>query len=323
MHSFPEVYQLYRDQTGSVTFPSFPENLYDSITYFMGHTGKSIRPVLCLMANEVFTEIHADAYMIANAIELFHNFTLVHDDIMDHSVLRRGQPTLHVKYGERTAILAGDRLLIQAYMQLNKVGVLYREQITELFSDMACKVCEGQQMDIDFEDRDIETVSYTDYLTMITYKTSVLLGAAAQIGAVIGFANNTQQLQMYEFGKNIGIAFQIQDDFLDVFGNTAQMGKQIGGDILENKKTALLIKAFELADPQQKMQLKKAMKETGEQKVSTVLALYKDLKIDQWASDLIALYTEIGFSSLDSIDVPVYKKEKLAGLANSLLVRQS
>ncbi|MFA6060263.1 MAG: polyprenyl synthetase family protein [Taibaiella sp.] len=323
MHSFPEVYQRYRDQTGSVTFPKSPENLYDSITYFMGHTGKSIRPVLCLMANEVFSEIHADAYTVANAIELFHNFTLVHDDIMDHSVLRRGQPTLHVKYGERTAILAGDRLLIHAYMQLNKVGILYREQITELFSDMACQVCEGQQLDIDFEDKDIEAVSYADYLAMITYKTSVLLGAAAQIGAIIGSASTRQQLQMYEFGKNIGIAFQIQDDFLDAFGNTAQMGKQVGGDILENKKTALLIKAFELADAQQKIQLKNAMKETGAHKVATVLDLYKDLKIDQWASDLIALYTEIGFSSLDSIDVAVHKKEKLAGLANSLLVRQS
>lgn len=322
MHSFPEVYQLYRDQAGSVTFPKSPENLYNSITYFMGHTGKSIRPVLCLMANEVFSEIHVDAYIVANAIELFHNFTLVHDDIIDHSVLR-GQPTLHIKYGERTAILAGDRLLIHAYMQLNKVGILHREQITELFSDMACKVCEGQQMDIDFEDMDIEAVSYDDYLTMITYKTSVLLGAAAQIGAIIGFATTRQQLQMYEFGKNIGIAFQIQDDFLDAFGNTAQMGKPVGGDILENKKTALLIKAFELANPEQKIRLKNAMKETGAQKVSTILDLYKDLKIDQWASDLITLYTEIGFSSLDSIDVPVHKKEKLAGLANSLLVRQS
>jgi geranylgeranyl diphosphate synthase, type II len=323
MHSFPEVYQLYRDQAGSVSFPLFPENLYDSIIYFMGHTGKSIRPVLCLMANETFSEIRADAYIAANAIELFHNFTLVHDDIMDHSVLRRGQPTLHVKYGERTAILAGDRLLIQAYMQLNKIGVLYREQITELFSDIACKVCEGQQMDIDFEGKDVEAVSYTDYLTMITYKTSVLLGAAAQIGAIIGFADTRQQLQMYEFGKNIGIAFQIQDDLLDAFGNTAQMGKQVGGDILENKKTALLIKAFELADPQQKIRLKKAMKETGADKIATVLALYKDMRIDQWANDLITLYTEIGFNSLDGIDVPIHQKEKLTGLANSLLVRQS
>lgn len=323
MHSFPEAYQLYRDQQGAITFPAAPESLYGAITYFTGYSGKQIRPVLCLMANEVFTDIGTDAYTVANALESFHNFTLIHDDIMDRSALRRGQPALHVKYGESTAILAGDRLLIHAYAQLNQTALSYRGLITALFSDMACKVCEGQQMDIDYEQMEIETVSYAGYLTMITYKTSVLLGAAAQMGAVIGAASDQEQMQMYAFGKNMGIAFQIQDDFLDAFGNTAQMGKQAGSDIVAGKKTALLLKAFERAAPQQKRQLKETLKYAGDAKIHAVVAWYKELGIDQWASEEIARYTETAFSNLDKINVPVHRKEKLAELASALLVRQS
>lgn len=323
MRSFSEIFESYQAQTDSITFPVQPENLYGSITYFLRSPGKKIRPVLCLMSNELFKEVHADAYHVANAVELFHNFSLVHDDIMDHSVLRRGRPTLHLKYGENTAILAGDILLIHAYMQLNKINVSYREQITHLFSEMACRICEGQQMDIDFEKREIETLKYTDYLRMITFKTSVLLGTAAQIGAIIGSASPQQQNNIYDFGENIGIAFQIQDDFLDAFGDVSITGKQVGSDILENKKTALLLKAFELADPLQKMELKAAMLLIGEERIYTVIELYKNLKVDEWASTAILHYTEIAFKSLDLIDIPVYKKEKLAELANSLLVRQS
>lgn len=323
MHSFSEIYERYQDQTNCLEFPAAPENLYGSIAYFLNYPGKRVRPVLCLMSNELFGEIQADCYRVAHAIELFHNFTLVHDDIMDHSMLRRGRPTLHVKYGENTAILAGDTLLIHAYVQLNKIAVEHRGQAIDLFSEMACNICEGQQMDIDFENREIETVGYADYLKMITLKTSVLLGAAARLGAMIGSANEPQQKYMYEFGKNIGIAFQIQDDLLDAFGNTAKTGKQVGSDILEHKKTVLLLKAFELANPLQKMQLKEAMRKTGESRIHAVIALYKTLQVDQWANKAIAHFTEIAFRSLDMIDVPVYKKEKLAELAHSLLVRQS
>jgi len=323
MYSFSEIYERYQDQIGTVEFPQSPENLYGSITYFLDYPGKRIRPVLCLMGNELFSEIHPDSYIVANAMELFHNFTLVHDDIMDRSAIRRGRPTLHVKYGEQTAILAGDLLLIQAYIQLNKIEPKYKGRIFGLFSEMACQICEGQQMDIDFEDRSIESVSYAEYLKMITLKTSVLLGAAAKIGAIIGSANAEQQEDVYAFGKNIGIAFQIQDDFLDAFGDTFKMGKQAGSDILENKKTALLIKAFELADSSQKMQLKEAMCKVGEDRIHTVIGLYKELKVDLWAGRAIHYYTEIAFNSLDRIEIPIYKKEKLTELANSLLVRQS
>ncbi|WP_342329033.1 polyprenyl synthetase family protein [Pedobacter sp. FW305-3-2-15-E-R2A2] len=323
MLSFSEIFESYQAQTDSITFPAQPENLYESIAYFMCASGKKIRPVLCLMSNELFNEIHTDAYLVANAVELFHNFSLIHDDIMDHSILRRGRPTLHLKYGENTAILAGDMLLIHAYMQLNRINSAYREQITHLFSEMACRICEGQQMDIDFEDREIETLKYEDYLRMITFKTSVLLGTAAQIGAIIGSANTQQQNDIYDFGENIGIAFQIQDDFLDAFGDVSITGKQVGSDILENKKTAVLLKAFELADPFQKKELKAAMQLRGEDRIHTVIDLYKKLKVNEWASTAILHYTEIAFKSLDLIDIPVYKKEKLSELANSLLVRQS
>ncbi|AOM78892.1 polyprenyl synthetase family protein [Pedobacter steynii] len=323
MLSLTEIYESYQDHAGSVTFPSSPENLYGSIVYFLDYPGKRIRPVLCLMGNELFDKIHPNAYVAAYAMELFHNFTLVHDDIMDHSAIRRGRPTLHVKYGQDTAILAGDMLLIHAYLQLNKITQEYRTQIINIFSEMACQVCEGQQMDIEFEDRAIESVSYAEYLKMITLKTSVLLGAAAKIGAIIGSASAKQQEDIYEFGKNIGIAFQIQDDFLDAFGNTLKMGKQAGSDILENKKTALLLKAFELANSSQKNQLKEAMNTAGESKVQAVIAVYKELKVDLWADWAIHHYTEIAFNSLDRIEIPIHKKEKLTELANSLLVRQS
>lgn len=323
MFSFTEIYERYQDQADLIEFPLHPQKLYGSINYFMNNPGKKIRPVLCLMGNELFSEIRGDSYIVANAVELFHNFSLIHDDIMDHSMLRRGRPTLHIKYGENTAILAGDSLLIHAYIQLNKIAIDHRGQAMNLFSDMACKICEGQQMDIDFEDRDIDTLSYAEYIKMITFKTSVLLGTSARIGALIGGADAQQQNDIYEFGENIGIAFQIQDDFLDAFGHVSKTGKQIGLDILENKKTALLLKAFELADPIQKTYLKEAMTRVGEDKIEAVIGLYKTLNVDQWASDAIYRYTEIAFKSLDRIDIPVYKKEKLSELANSLLVRES
>jgi len=323
MRPFTELYQNYQEQASLIKFPSHPQKLYESITYFMDSPSKKIRPVLCLMGNELFREIHGDSYMAANAVELFHNFSLVHDDIMDHSTLRRGRPTLHVKYGGNTAILAGDTLLIHSYMQLNKIAIDYRGQVMSLFSDMACKVCEGQQMDIDFEEREIEDLSYAEYIKMITYKTSVLLGTSARIGALIGGADSQQQIDIYELGKNIGIAFQIQDDFLDAFGVAAKTGKQIGLDILENKKTALLLKAFELADPVRKAHLKNAMTITGEDRIEAVISIYKALSIDQWAGNAIRHHTAIAFESLDKIAVPVYKREKLYELANSLLVRES
>ncbi|MGK9120055.1 polyprenyl synthetase family protein [Olivibacter jilunii] len=323
MHSFSAICDLYQQKRDSLVFPLTPSNLYGSINYFLDLPGKRIRPALCLMANELFTPIRSDSYRIAHAIDLFHNFTLIHDDIMDRSPLRRGRPTLHTKYDEGTAILAGDTLFIYCYLLLNKVDLIHRTHIVELFSETAKQVCEGQQMDIDLEKMEMDAVHYADYLEMITRKTSVLLGCAAQCGAIMGGANEQQQISLYEFGKNIGIAFQIQDDYLDTFGLTARTGKQVGGDILENKKTALLVKAFEVADFKQKIMLKEAFLQTGQDKVQAVINSYKALEVDQWATKAIESYTAIAFGNLEEIDVPVFKKEKLMELANSLLVRQS
>lgn len=323
MYSFSEICELYQQKRKAFAFPTSPENLYGAINYFLELPGKRVRPAICLMANELFGEIRSDSYIVANVLDFFHNFTLIHDDIMDHSPLRRGQATVHIKYGEGTAILAGDTLLIHCYSILNKVGIVHRARLMELFSEMAREVCEGQQLDLDMEHVEFEAVQYADYLKMITLKTSVLLGHAAQCGAVLGDAIESQQLALYEFGKNIGIAFQIQDDYLDVFGSTAVTGKLVGGDILENKKTALLTAAFEKANPQQRIALKNAFLYTGDEKIAAVVDCYKRLQIDLWAQEEIAAYTSIAFGQLEALDVPVFKKEKLLELANALLVRQS
>ncbi|MFC6100020.1 polyprenyl synthetase family protein [Olivibacter domesticus] len=323
MHSFSEICKLYQKQRDTFVFPTSPKNLYGSINYFLDLPGKRVRPAMCLMVNELFDNIHADTYIVAYAFDLFHNFTLIHDDIMDRSPLRRGRPTLHIKYNEGTAILAGDTLLIQCYALLNQIESIYRTQIIELFADTARLVCEGQQLDIDMEGMEMETVNYADYLEMITLKTSVLLGGAAQCGAMMGGADEGQQVGLYEFAKNIGIAFQIQDDYLDTFGASAHTGKQVGGDILENKKTALLVKAFEQATSEQLIRLKEAFQRKGEDKIRAVMDCYKILEVDLWAVEAIRSYTAIAFDKLEEIDVPVFKKEKLLELASSLLVRQS
>ena len=205
--------------------------------------GKRIRPILCLMGNELFDTINPDAYTVATAIELFHNFTLIHDDIMDKAPLRRGMQTVHEKYGEPTALLSGDVMLVVAYDYLNKIKSNHIHKIIQLFNKTAKQVCEGQQLDMDFEKQ--ETVHLSDYLKMIELKTSVLLAASLQLGAILGGAQEGNQRHLYEFGKNLGMAFQVQDDYLDAFGDPEKFGKQVGGDIMSNKKTFLMIHAME------------------------------------------------------------------------------
>lgn len=323
LHPFKELAAQFETQFRPYAFPAEPANLYGSLEYTLAVSGKRVRPILCLMGNEVMGSLQPDAFLAGNAVELFHTFSLVHDDIMDRSALRRGQPTLYMKYGTNTAILAGDILLIHAYMQLGRLKEAYRGQILDLFSGMACQICEGQQMDIDFESREIEAVSYEDYLLMITLKTSVLLGAAVQMGAIIGGADMVQQQHLHEFGKNTGIAFQIQDDLLDVFGDTARTGKQVGSDILDHKKTALLLKAFELGNATQKAALKTAMMLPDKERIQAVTQLYKELEVDRWAREAIAHYTSLAFRSLEQVAVPASRKETLVGLAHALLVRES
>ncbi|MGN6532523.1 MAG: polyprenyl synthetase family protein, partial [Ginsengibacter sp.] len=253
LHSFKELSALFEEKFNVRHFPEEPQKLYDASQYLLTVKGKRIRPVMCLMGNELFAEIKEDAYQVAAAIELFHNFTLVHDDIMDRAPLRRGLQTVHTKFGESTALLAGDVILVAAYEYLNKISVDYIHPVLSLFNTTAKKVCEGQQLDMNFEqDGD---VNFDDYVKMIGLKTSVLLAASLQLGAILGGAGIGNQQHLYEFGKNLGIAFQIQDDYLDAFGDPEKFGKKSGGDIMANKKTFLWLQAMKVATAEQRMEL--------------------------------------------------------------------
>jgi geranylgeranyl diphosphate synthase type II len=300
-------------------FPVHPKSLYDPLEEFLSNSGKRIRPILCLMGNELFGEIHDDAYHIAAAIELFHNFSLVHDDIMDKAPLRRGKPTVHSVHGEPTALLGGDVMMVVAYDYINKISSSYIKDVLRLFNKTAKEVCEGQQLDMDFEQ--IDHVKMEDYLEMIGQKTSVLLAASLQMGAIVGGASENNQHHMYEFGRNLGIAFQIQDDYLDAFGDPEKFGKQVGGDIKSNKKTFLMIHALETASGVQLEKLEKAIKENPDNKVEQVLEVFKACGIDSWAAELKEQYLQKALKNLDDVAVSKIRKEPLLALANFLITR--
>jgi len=319
LHSFKELSALFEERFNARHFPPQPENLYNASQYLLTVKGKRIRPVMCLMANELFNEIKEDAYQVAIAIELFHNFTLVHDDIMDKAPLRRGIQTVHQKYGESTALLAGDVILITAYEYLNKISSHYIHRILNLFNSTAKKVCEGQQLDMEFEK--VAVVNFDDYVKMIGLKTSVLLAASLQLGAILGGAGLGNQGHLFEFGKNLGIAFQIQDDYLDAFGNPEKFGKKRGGDIMSNKKTFLLLQAMKVATPQQRKELNQLLSQQGESKIEPILEIYKSCNIDEWAKELKEQYFNIGMDHLEEIAVLSIRKKPLEDLAKYLMER--
>ena len=319
MYHFKELSALYEQKFSVRHFPDHTPSLYDPAQYILQLGGKRVRPVCVLMANELFGEIQDDAFMVANAIELFHNFTLIHDDIMDKAPLRRGVETVHYKYGESTALLAGDVMLVQAYEYINKIGIQYLPKILEIFSRTAREVCEGQQLDMDFEKR--ESVSLEEYLNMITLKTSVLLAASLQLGAILGGAGAGSQDHLYAFGKNLGIAFQVQDDFLDAFGDPEKFGKQVGGDILANKKTFLVVRALEVANPRQKETLLNLLSGNASDKVEKVLEIFRECEVDTWANQLKEKYLSKALEQLEETAVVAVRKKPLAELAAYLIVR--
>jgi geranylgeranyl diphosphate synthase type II len=322
MNSFQDLTAQFSQHFEKQHFPEQPSKLYNAATHILGITGKRIRPVLCLMGNELFDSLRPDALEVGTAVELFHNFTLLHDDIMDKAPLRRGKPTVHTVYGESAAILAGDVMLINVYEHLNKISAHYKQKIISVFNKAAIEVCEGQQLDMDFEGMEPEQVQYDDYVTMIGLKTSVLLAASLQLGAIIGGAGEGNQQHIYSFGKNIGIAFQIQDDYLDAFGDPEKFGKQQGGDILVNKKTFLLLKALELCNPAQRAELKMLMETSPADKVEKVLSLFRSCKVDEWAEKEKERFQQLAFQSLDNIAVLSNRKAPLRELAHYLLNRQ-
>ena len=320
MHSFEELSRDFSKQFSTRHFPEQPFSLYDPAEYFLGIGGKRIRPVLCLMGNELFDVINPDAFPVATAIELFHNFTLIHDDIMDKAPLRRGMQTVHEKYGEPTALLSGDVMLVVAYDYLNKIKPFYIQKIIHLFNKTAKQVCEGQQLDMNFEKQ--ETVQFSDYLKMIELKTSVLLAASLQLGAILGGAQEGNQRHLYEFGKNLGMAFQVQDDYLDAFGDPEKFGKQVGGDILANKKTFLMIHAVQAGSESQVKELKRLMAENPTDKVNQVLHIFRESGIDKWAFELKEKYVAEAFKHLDEIAVLSTRKQPLKELAHFLIQRE-
>jgi len=320
MHSFEQLAKQFAEHFNQPLFPSAPASLYDASHYFLKMGGKRIRPVLCLMGNELFDEIKPDAWSVATAVELFHNFTLIHDDIMDRAPLRRGMETVHKKYGDSTAILAGDVMQVAAYEQLNKIQSSYLHQILGLFNKTARQVCEGQQLDMDYEK--MEAVAHDQYLQMIELKTSVLLAASLKMGAILGGAGERNQNLLYEFGRKLGLAFQVQDDYLDAFGDPEKFGKQVGGDIRANKKTFLLIHALETANEVQKKELKSLLETDREDKVQTVINLFRDCGIDDWALELKNRFLDEAFQHLEDIAVLSARKKPLKELALFLVQRE-
>ncbi len=321
MHSYTETLHSFETFFAAHEFPAQPIKLYEPCSYLLRMGGKRIRPVLCLMTHELFAELNDNVWHTATAIELFHNFTLMHDDIMDKAPLRRGFVTVHEKYDLPTAILSGDVMSIFSYVHLNKINAEYIHSVMQLFNQTAIEICEGQQMDMDFESENI--VSVADYMKMITLKTSVLIGASMKLGAMLGGATDGCSDLLYQFGKSMGLAFQMKDDFLDAFGDSSKTGKQIGGDILSNKKTYLLSKSFEIADHTQRVELLQLLERTDEAKVADTLAYFEKLNIKQLLEEEIQAYTNRAYELLEKVPVISKRKIHLGDLAKMLLNRES
>jgi geranylgeranyl diphosphate synthase type II len=319
MHSFEALSAAFATRFVDRHFPEQPASLYGPAEYFLGLGGKRIRPVLCLMGNELFTPIEADAWEMASALELFHNFTLIHDDIMDKATLRRGKPTVHARYGQPTAILAGDVMMVVSYEHIARLKSPHIRRILQLFNQTAMKVCEGQQLDMDFESR--ERVTMEEYLQMIALKTSVLLAGSLQIGGILGGAGLGNQDILYAMGRNLGLAFQVQDDYLDCYGEAEKVGKQIGGDIVAGKKTFLLIKTLEVATDAQRREIRDLQQAPPAEKVAGMLDIFRACGVDAWARELKAHYHDAACRNLEDIAVSSQRKEPLRALVDFLLQR--
>lgn len=317
----------YKEQIASyidsINLNGYPKELYEPISYILSLGGKQIRPVLTLMAAEVFGKEAKSAIYAATAIELFHNFSLIHDDIMDEAPLRRGHQTVHEKWDVNTGILSGDAMLILAYQYFENYEAPIFKELAKLFSKTAIEVCEGQQLDINFETR--SDVAIPEYLKMIEYKTAVLVGAALKMGAIVAETSEENAQKIYDFGLNLGIAFQLQDDYLDAFGEEAVFGKTIGGDILENKKTFLYLKALLGSSEEQKKELEAFFGTTvgdDKEKIRRVKELFVETGSAVASQDLIKEYTDTALSILEELEIAEDKKELLRQFSLELMDRE-
>ncbi|WP_276168436.1 polyprenyl synthetase family protein [Zobellia alginiliquefaciens] len=300
-----------------------PENLYAPITYILGLGGKRLRPVLTLLSAEIFETDYKKALDAALAVETFHNFSLVHDDIMDDAPLRRGKSTVHEKWDINTGILSGDAMLITAYQLFENYDGETFKDLAKLFSKTALEVCEGQQYDIDFEERD--DVTLPEYLKMIEYKTAVLVAAALQMGAIIAHASEKEQTEIYNFGLNLGIAFQLQDDYLDAFGDPKTFGKQVGGDIIENKKTYLYLNALELGSSVQNKELLdmySIQPKDPSAKIEIIKEIFVESGAAQHTQKAIETYTQKAFKLLKTLNISEDKKRILQDFGEGLMRRR-
>ncbi len=323
MHAIAYYRNEFISYLESATKTKEPVNLYEPITYILGLGGKRLRPVLVLMATDIFGTDYKKAFDAALAIEIFHNFSLVHDDIMDDAPLRRGKATVHEKWDINTGILSGDAMLISAYQLFeNYDGETFRA-LAKLFSKTALEVCEGQQYDVDFETRD--DVTKAEYLKMIEYKTAVLVAAALKMGCIVAGASVQEQDSMYAFGRNLGIAFQLQDDYLDAFGDPKTFGKQVGGDIIENKKTFLYLKALELGDESQKralLDLFSIQPQDPSNKIEAIKEIFTDSGAAEYTQKEIENYTIRAFEVLDKLAITDDKKALLRQFGENLMTRK-
>ncbi len=306
----------------SINWNKEPLGLYAPIAYTLEAGGKRVRPTLLLEAATLYDYDLEKAVPAALAIEIFHNFTLLHDDVMDKAPTRRGRDTVHIRWNENTAILSGDQMLIEAYKQLAQVPADKLPYVLHLFNKMGTEICEGQQYDVDFETRN--DVTREEYIEMIRLKTSVLLGTSLQIGAYIAGASETDQKALYDFGVHIGLAFQLQDDILDVYGNPETFGKTIGGDILANKKTYMLLTALQEASSETKVELENWLTKQANptEKIAAVTAIYNQLGIRQICEEVMLSYTNQALASLATVNIPEEKKLILKQLAQKLLARK-
>ncbi|MBD3723847.1 MAG: polyprenyl synthetase family protein [Flavobacteriaceae bacterium] len=322
MHSLQEYQEIIASHFSQIKNNKEPKGLYEPIEYILALGGKRMRPVLTLLASEIFNKDYKEALPAATAIEVFHNFSLIHDDIMDAAPLRRGKETVHEKWDLNTGILSGDAMLILAYQYFENYEPTIFQKLAKLFSKTALEVCEGQQYDVDFETRD--NVTIPEYLKMIEYKTAVLVGAAMKMGAIVAETAEENANLIYDFGLNLGIAFQLQDDYLDAFGDPKTFGKQVGGDIIENKKTYLYLKALEYGTIEQREQLLHLFSiqpSDNTDKIESVKQIFIETNSAQETQNAIKGFTQKAFDTLNKLDIEDSKKEVLRVFGEKLMNR--
>lgn len=322
MYSSAQILQQVNHYIDHLSYDRKPESLYEPIKYVLSLGGKRIRPVLMLLAYNLYKDDPESILPSACALETYHNYTLLHDDLMDNADLRRGHQTVHKRWDANTAILSGDSMLVLAYERMAQCRPDKLKPVLDLFTETALEIGEGQQYDMDFEQR--QDVTENEYIEMIRLKTSVLLACAMKMGAILADAPAEDAERLYDYGETFGLAFQLQDDFLDVYGDTKVFGKAIGGDILCNKKTYMLINAFNMANPDQRAQLQHWLSRTDgpQEKIAAVTALYNEIGIDRLAKEKIRYYFEESKKILALVNVPEERKRQLIAYTDEMMQRE-